>query len=163
MSKSYPTRNDLDQRKRGAMTALLNDNLASALDLGLQAKLAHWNAKGPAFFSLHELFDKVHAAAAGWVDTIAERAVQLGGVAEANLETVQQRTRLPTYPLDRSAGRDHLDAIAGSLAVLGTSIRAAIDRADEVGDAGTADLFTEISRGLDEALWLVEAHMQADR
>ena len=29
------------------------------------------------------------------------------------------------------------------------------------GDADTADLFTEVSRGVDKLLWLVEAHTQS--
>jgi starvation-inducible DNA-binding protein len=36
--------------------------------------------------------------------------------------------------------------------------RAAIDEADEAGDADTADLFTGVSRGIDKWLWFVEAH-----
>jgi starvation-inducible DNA-binding protein len=31
----------------------------------------------------------------------------------------------------------------------------------ELGDADTADIFTEISRGTDKWLWFVEAHQQA--
>ena len=35
------------------------------------------------------------------------------------------------------------------------------ERAVELGDADTADLFTEISRSVDKLLWKVEAHGQA--
>jgi starvation-inducible DNA-binding protein len=38
--------------------------------------------------------------------------------------------------------------------------RAAIDTAEEAKDIGTSDLFTEVSRGLDKALWFLEAHSQ---
>jgi len=31
-----------------------------------------------------------------------------------------------------------------------------------LGDLDTADLFTEISRGIDKWLWFVEAHLQAE-
>ena len=37
-----------------------------------------------------------------------------------------------------------------------------IDTASKAGDADTADLFTEVSRGIDKLLWLVEAHAQAN-
>ena len=40
-------------------------------------------------------------------------------------------------------------------------MRKAIDESDELGDAGTADLFTSISRAIDKDLWFVEAHAQA--
>src|SRR5687767_8759711 len=119
MGKMHPTKNDLGEGVRKAMVTLLNDNLASAVHLALQAKQAHWNVKGPSFLSLHELFDKVYDEATEWVDTIAERAVQLGGVAEATLETVQKRTKLPEYGLDVFDGRAHVDALSRSLAVFG--------------------------------------------
>jgi starvation-inducible DNA-binding protein len=34
--------------------------------------------------------------------------------------------------------------------------------ATELGDADTADVFTQISRGIDKLLWTVEAHTQAN-
>ena len=42
------------------------------------------------------------------------------------------------------------------------SSRQAIDRSNELGDADSADLFTEVSRGLDKSLWFLEAHLQAE-
>ena len=38
-----------------------------------------------------------------------------------------------------------------------------IEQADELDDADTADIFTEISRGIDKWLWFVEAHSQATK
>ena len=35
-----------------------------------------------------------------------------------------------------------------------------IEDTDEAGDPDTADLFTEVSRGLDKQLWFLEAHVQ---
>jgi DNA-binding ferritin-like protein len=35
--------------------------------------------------------------------------------------------------------------------------------ADAIGDAGTADLFTGISRETDKDLWFLEAHLHAKR
>ena len=32
-----------------------------------------------------------------------------------------------------------------------------------MGDLDTADLFTEVSRGIDKWLWFVEAHVQGER
>ena len=55
----HKTQNNLPERIRRKSIDLLNQHLADVLDLGLQAKQAHWNVKGPHFIGLHELFDKV--------------------------------------------------------------------------------------------------------
>ena len=47
-----------------------------------------------------------------------------------------------------SAGRDHAEAVATVLAAFGKLARAGIDQADGLKDKDTADLFTEISRGV---------------
>lgn len=163
MSRLLPTKNDLPESARREMTSLLNESLASGLDLVLQAKQAHWNVKGPDFLQLHELFDKVYEGATEWADDMAERAVQLGGLAEGTLEAVTKRTKLPAYGLTLTSGRDHLEAISGALALFDKSVRSAIDIADKAGDADTTDLFTEVSRGVDKMLWFVEAHLQGER
>ena len=45
-SKLVPTQNALREPVRRGMIDLLNQQLADVLDLGLQAKQAHWNVKG---------------------------------------------------------------------------------------------------------------------
>ena len=47
--------------------------------------------------------------------------------------------------------------------LIGPLHEVAIDEAAKAGDADTSDLFTGISRGADKSLWLLEAHLQADR
>ena len=79
------TRIDLHEGMRAEVATLLNQNLSTGLDLALQAKQAHWNVKGPSFLQLHELFDTIYAEATAWNDLMAERAVQLGGIAEGTL------------------------------------------------------------------------------
>ena len=86
--KLHKTKNDLRAKTRRAMIDLLNQELADVLDLGLQAKQAHWNVKGPHFIGLHELFDKVAEKLEELTDDMAERAVELGGLA---LGTIQSR------------------------------------------------------------------------
>jgi len=60
-------------------------------------------------------------------------------------------------------GRSHVEALSSALAAFGGAARKGIDQANELGDLDTADLFTEISRGIDKWLWFVEAHLQAER
>jgi starvation-inducible DNA-binding protein len=157
----HKTRNDLPEIIRRRMVDLLNQQLADILDLGLQTKQAHWNVKGPHFIGLHELFDKVAEELEEFTDGIAERAVQLGGTAQGTVQNVSKNSRLPAYPLSLASGKGHVAKLAGALAGFGATTRAAIDAAGKSGDADTADLFTEVSRGVDKLLWMIEAHLQS--
>lgn len=154
---------DLPEDVRGKSITLLQKSLSDAINLGLQLKQAHWNVKGPQFIALHELFDSVAGIVADQVDTIAERITALGGIAEGTLEAVVNRTQLKAYPMDLTSGREHVKAVASALAAFGKTVRENIDKTDELGDAGTADLFTGISREIDKQLWFVEAHVQSDK
>jgi starvation-inducible DNA-binding protein len=159
----FKTKNDLSETIRGKAIELLNARLADAIDLQTQTKQAHWNVKGPNFIALHELFDKVNEDVEDYVDDIAERAVQLGGVAEGTARMAAKRSSLSEYPASTVDGRSHVEALSSALAAFGKSARKGIDQANEFNDQDTADLFTEISRGIDKWLWFVEAHLQAER
>jgi starvation-inducible DNA-binding protein len=153
--------NDQPKSVRTTAIALLNQQLADALDLSLQAKQAHWNVKGPSFGALHELFDDVAEKMSEFADILAERAVALGGIALGTVQVLTRDTRLSAYPLTILAGTEHVAALSAALAQYAKFTRAAIDMADEAGDAATADAFTEVARGVDDLLWKVEAHNAA--
>jgi starvation-inducible DNA-binding protein len=159
----FKTKNDLSEAIRTKVARLLNGRLADAIDLQTQSKQAHWNVKGPHFSALHELFDKINEDVEDYVDGIAERAVQLGGVAEGTARMAANRSSLPEYPATTVDGRSHVEALSSALAAFGMAARKAISEADGLGDVDTADLFTEVSRGVDKWLWFVEAHLQAER
>lgn len=158
---AYATRNDLSEQIRTTVIELLNQQLADIIDLGLQVKFAHWNVKGPNFFALHELFDKIAEELEDFIDDIAERAVELGGTAMGTLQAVSGNSRLAPYPTGTRPGTDHINILAAALAAYGATVRLAIESATTCGDAGTADLLTGVSRGVDKQLWLVEAHLHA--
>lgn len=159
----HPTRIDLDKKLRKKVIELLARRLADAQDLYFMAKHAHWNVRGPQFISLHELFDKVADGVEGHIDDLAERIAQFGGQVAGTLAQAARATSLTPYPADVAAGADHVAAMADALAQFAALVRTDIDSAAKLGDAGTADLFTEISRDIDKLLWFVEAHAQADR
>lgn len=158
----YKTKNDLPEATRIKVIDILNNRLADAFDLYSQAKQAHWNVKGPNFIALHELFDEVASSAIEWVDLMAERAVQLGGVAEGTARTAAERSSLSEYPPGARSGSEHVEALSSALSAFGSRVRQAIDQTASLQDADTADIFTEISRGVDKYLWFVEAHAQGE-
>ena len=156
----YETKNDLSETTRRSVIEILNEHLADAIDLELQAKQAHWNIKGPHFVGLHELFDQIAAQAREYADQIAERGVALGGVARGTLQAVSRQTQLREYPLEVRDWWSHVQAMRDALATFGRGVRKAIDDTTALNDADTADLFTEVSRAVDKSLWMVEAHVQ---
>lgn len=158
----FQTRNTLPEKVRLRMEEVLRDRLADSLDLLMQAKQAHWNVKGPDFIALHELFDKIAEESEAYPDLIAERIVQFGGIAEGTIGVVTVRTNLPEYPLNITTGREHIEAMAHALATYSELVRNAVFQATEISDPATADIFTEILRGVDKNLWFVEAHIQTE-
>ncbi|MGA2487049.1 MAG: DNA starvation/stationary phase protection protein Dps [Roseiarcus sp.] len=155
----HPTHNTLSENVRTQSVELLNRHLAAAIDLHGQLKQAHWNVRGPSFIGVHELFDKVAGEADSYSDLIAERAAGLGGVAEGTVQVAAERSFLIPYPLRIADENQHIFAVAATLAAFGQSARDAIRQSETLGDADTADLFTEVSRGVDQQLWLVESHV----
>lgn len=139
----------------------MNQSLADAADLRSQTKQAHWNVKGPNFIALHELFDRISAELDTHVDNIAERITTLGGTALGTVRLSAQYSSLPEYPHEITDGVNHVKALSSAIADFGKRTRKDIDETDALGDKDTADLYTEISRAIDKALWFVEAHNQA--
>lgn len=157
----HKTKNGLSAETRQKVIDILNARLADASDLKSQAKQAHWNVKGIHFFQLHELFDQVATAVEAHMDLIAERATALGGTAFGTVRVAAQNSSLSEYPLEITDGTAHVDALSTALADFGNVVRRNIDETNDLGDADTADLFTEVSREIDKLLWFVEAHIQA--
>jgi starvation-inducible DNA-binding protein len=155
----HPTRNTLNLKIRIQSVELLNKHLASAIDLHAQVKQAHWNVRGANFIAVHKLFDSVSEEVENYSDILAERAGGLGGTADGTIQVAAERTSLIVYPLGIADEQQHIFAVSGALAAFGEGVREASASATAFGDVDTADLFTEVSRGIDEQLWFVESHL----
>jgi len=59
-------------------------------------------------------------------------------------------------------GDAHVRALTECFASYATALRADIARATEVEDAGSAALYTDISRGVDQRLGFLEAYLHHD-
>ena len=160
MAATFKTNNNLKSNAKSISIAVLNARLADSIDLALLTKQAHWNIKGPQFIALHEMIDGFRTEIDGHVDTIAERVVQLGGIAIGTTQAVAKESQLAAYPTDISSEENHLKELIARYSQVANSVRAAIEETDEAGDKDTADILTGYSRALDKALWFLEAHTQ---
>jgi starvation-inducible DNA-binding protein len=158
----YTRRLDLPDHVRKHAIRLLQSRLSDSLDLEAQLKQAHWTVRGLNFYQLHKLFDDLHDQVEEHADTLAERISALGGVPDGRVQTTARTTSLYEYALETRTGEQHLKAVAAALAEFAKLLREDIDKAAEIGEADTADVFTEISRAIDKQLWFVEAHLADD-
>jgi starvation-inducible DNA-binding protein len=158
--RMYKSNVGVPEANRQAIIALLNARLADAVDLFTQIKWAHWNLKGMHFIQLHELFDSIAEHVEGHTDTIAERIVALGGVANGTAREVATRSGLKEADLTAADGASQLKWLVHNVAHHANALRQAVNESDDLDDKITADLFTSETRELDKDLWFLEAHLQ---
>ncbi|MGC4001787.1 MAG: DNA starvation/stationary phase protection protein Dps [Pirellulales bacterium] len=158
--KEFTTKIDIKRDVREKVSEIINHELLDLIDLYSQTKFAHWNVRGQHFMSLHLLFDKLAEEVEGYIDTVAERATTLGFTVQGTVRQTAEQSRLEEYDLKAVEGAAHVKALSDRFAQVAASVREAIETTDELGDKSTSDMFTEVSRGLDQSLWFLEAHLQ---
>ena len=156
----HPTRIDLPPEIRMDIITLLNQTLACTVDLRSQVKQAGWNVRGKDFIPLHALFTTFAAALDAYTDLMAERIAVLGGTVMGTARMAVMQSKLAEYPNALVEGNDHLVALVERFAYYATVMRAGITQAADVEDAGSAAVYTDISRRVDKQLWVLETHLQ---
>lgn len=139
------TRSDNLSERTRRLIKLCNDRLADAVDLQLQCKHAFWNTTA---LDLRQLFDEVNKSVGVYTDRIAERVVEIGGVANSTERVVPTWTHLLCPP--DALCRNHAQTIATTLGSFVDLSRQAIDTCNEFSDFVSADMFTEIAHGVDK-------------
>jgi len=139
------TRSDNSSERSHRLIKLCNDRLADAVDLQLQCKHAFWNTTA---LDLRQLFDQVDKSVGVYTDRIAERVVEIGGVANSTERVVPTWSHL--LCASDALCRTHALTLATSLGSFAELARRAIDISNEFSDFASADMFTEIAHGLDK-------------
>ena len=153
-----PTASTLDEAARKAIVASLNVRLADSADLYNGAKQAHWNVRAPNFQELHALFSDVANMLSEHADSIAERAVQLGGMADGTTSQIGEATTLDEYPKALVAGTDHIAALLTRLTEYNAGLHETMGLADDKGDVNTVTLLSDISLATEKISWMLSAH-----
>ena len=139
------TRSDNSSERSHHLIKLCNDRLADAVDLQLQCKHAFWNTTA---LDLRKLFDEVSKSVDLYADLIAERVVEIGGVANSTERVVPTWSHL--LCASDALCRTHALTLATTLGSFAELARRAIDISNEFSDFASADMFTEIAQGLDK-------------
>lgn len=158
--KLFRSPSNLSETARGQLVETLNSRLADGLDLHSQIKVAHWNIKGPQFAALHPLFESFALGLAEFNDTLAERAVTLGGKAYGTARHVSQTSRLPEYPQETSRDLEHVRLLAERFEIYLGGLRESRDVAQNNGDTDTVDLFTTVITEFEKHAWFLRASLE---
>jgi starvation-inducible DNA-binding protein len=94
-----------------------------------------------------------------YADLMAERIAVLGGGARGTAHTAAMQSGLAEYPDALVDGHAHVLALAERFTPYARAMRGDIALAADVEDANTAAVYTDISRGVDKQLWVLEAHL----
>lgn len=94
-----------------------------------------------------------------YADLVAARIAVLGGGVQGTIRTAAAQSTLPEYPSDLIESHAHVQALAERVAYYAQVLRADITHAADVEDADTANVYTDLSRGIDQHLSFLEAHL----
>jgi starvation-inducible DNA-binding protein len=155
----YRSPSKLSEEARARVVESLNARLADGLDLHSQIKVAHWNIKGPQFPSLHPLFETFAVSLAGHNDTIAERAVTLGGRAYGTARHVAKSSRLTEYPQETTRDLEHVKLLADRIEGYLDGLRETRAVAEQVTDTDTVDILTGIITEFEKHDWFLRASL----
>ncbi len=136
-----------------SQTHNLHHVLHATFDLYRATHMAHWNIRGPYFPQLHTLFEQQYNELWTALDEIAERIRALGD--DVDPRSLDGKTV--------EAGHDAaatLKALAATNRRMADHLRSLESKANEAGDAGTADLFTSRIQAHEKAAWMLEATLQ---
>ncbi|RKH46529.1 DNA starvation/stationary phase protection protein Dps [Corallococcus sp. AB049A] len=156
----YKSPSPLSEQARTAIAATLNERLSDGLDLHSQIKVAHWNIKGPQFAALHPLFETFAVSLANHNDSIAERAVTLGGRAYGTSRHVGKTSRLPEYPQETSRDLEHVKLLAERIEVYLNGLRESRAAVEGHKDTDTVDLLTGIITEFEKHAWFLRASLE---
>lgn len=128
----------------------LDKLLNGVLCAGHRVQEAHWNVKGPAFGPLHELFGDIYSFLDEAADVLAERKVQLDGIAQVSF------TNAPILGDDGTL----LVQVVSLLNQLADITKDGICAAEASQDQLSVDIFVEFGRELEKWIWKVDSHLK---
>jgi len=148
----------LDPEVGERLAGVLQERLASLVDLSLTLKHIHWNVVGPNFIAVHEMLDPQYDGTLTMIDDLAERIAALGGVPSGLPGRLTRERTWQDYSLDRADSLSHLGAL--DLVYIGVieAHRAAMDAvADD--DRVSEDLLIGQTGTLERYHWFVRSHL----
>ncbi len=133
--------------------------VADTYALIAQTHLCHWNVRGPSFFSLHAAFESQYNELFLAVDELAERIRAKGGLAPGGLSKLADMAGIKELPEDSSA-IEMVEHLSNANQKLLADLKAARDRAGEIGDSETEDLMIARIQVHEKTVWMLKSFLE---
>jgi starvation-inducible DNA-binding protein len=136
----------------------LNQELATAQILLLNAKRYHWTVTGPHFRDYHLRFEELYQAVLPMIDDLGERVRMLGGTPVHSPAQITTATAVPASDPDQRLDADGMvrEALAAEEETVALMHRG-IDLATRADDYGTADLLTGFVQVHQKEAWFLRS------
>jgi starvation-inducible DNA-binding protein len=138
----------------------LTNILADEFLLYTKTLNAHWNVKGPDFYSKHLFFEKQYNELFEVIDGIAERIRSLGHYAPATLGNFLELTHLTEKSGDKNDAADFIKLLLADHESIIIHLRENINRfAEDLKDIGTSDFITGLMEKHEKMAWILRTHL----
>lgn len=119
----------------------------------------HWFVKGPSFFTLHEKFQEDYEQTTEFVDELAERLIQIGGMPVSTLSeylkisTIDENQKLASHAILM------VEQLVSDYRQIVFELKSTISLAGEAKDSVTEDLCIGISAAFEKKIWFYESFL----
>lgn len=148
----------LEARKQ--IAGMLNELLADEYILYTKTLKFHWNLTGEHFGALHNLFEKQYEKILKFIDTIAERSIQLGFQADGTLQEFLSKTSLTERAGESPDDVTMITRLLNDHEKIIQKLHTIITLAEQHGDHGTNNALSEIIEKHEKMAWMLRAHLQ---
>ncbi len=158
MAKKSSAPLEMGENARSDIIDALMQSMADTSVAQQKAQIFHWNVKGMAFGSLHELFGKIYEDHFEAMDLLAERTRALGGHAEGRYSEFLKRTSIKESD-GKLVDKKMIGELRDDERRLSGVLRELVTVADEHEDVVTADMATNRAEIHDKFAWMLTAHL----
>lgn len=134
---------------------LMNQEVANLGVLYTKLHSYHWFVKGPNFYQLHELFEKLYDETTEQFDEVAERILMLDGRPAATLKEFLALATISEATAKETAN-EMLHGLLADYVLLDGEFATGIALAEEAGDDVTADLFVGLRATVQKHIWMLK-------
>ena len=134
--------------------------LSNSYILYVKTQNYHWNVVGPRFEQLHLFFEKLYQELSEAIDIIAEQIRILESRPPSAMKEFLQLTTLEESEERNLDENKMLESLLSDNQYIQEELKKWIERAQQFGDEGTADLMINRLRAHEKNCWMIRSHLK---